>query len=224
MPLIETINLKKTYTAGKNIQTDALRGVSLQIAEGEFLAIAGPSGSGKSSLLNLIGALDTPSEGTILIDNQDISGIGSQELAAFRLRHIGFVFQAYNLINTLTAVENVEYVMLLQGVSQRVRETRSEEILKRVGLSGYINRFPNEMSGGQQQRVAVARAMAAEPRVILADEPTANLDSRTAQELLNLMAELNQEKGITFVFSTHDRLIMEQAKRLITLKDGVIAP
>ncbi|MFA5260949.1 MAG: ABC transporter ATP-binding protein [Candidatus Omnitrophota bacterium] len=224
MALIETINLKKTYTIGKNVRTDALRGVSLQIAEGEFLAIAGPSGSGKSSLLNLIGALDTPTDGMVLLDNQDIAGINSQELAAFRLHHIGFIFQAYNLINTLTAIENVEYIMLLQGVDQQRRESKSEAILKRVGLADYINRFPHEMSGGQQQRIAVARAMAAEPRVILADEPTANLDSRTAQELLDLMAELNQEKGVTFVFSTHDRLIMERAHRLITLKDGVIIP
>ncbi|HOY08962.1 MAG TPA: ABC transporter ATP-binding protein [Candidatus Omnitrophota bacterium] len=222
MALLETIHLKKTYTIGKNIQTDALRGVSLQIAEGEFLAIAGPSGSGKSSLLNLIGALDTPTAGTVLLDNQNISEINSQELAAFRLHHIGFIFQAYNLINTLTAVENVEYIMLLQGVNRRTRESKSEAILERVGLADYINRFPQEMSGGQQQRIAVARAMAAEPRVILADEPTANLDSKTAQDLLDLMAELNREKGVTFVFSTHDQLIMERAHRLITLKDGVI--
>ncbi len=224
MALIETIQLKKTYTTGDNVLTDALRGVSLQIAEGEFLAIAGPSGSGKSSLLNLMGALDTPTAGTVLLDNQNISEINSQDLAAFRLHHIGFIFQAYNLINTLTAVENVEYVMLLQGVDQRTRESRSEAILDRVGLADYMNRFPHEMSGGQQQRIAVARAMAAEPRVVLADEPTANLDSKTAQELLDLMAELNREKGITFVFSTHDRLIMERAQRLITLKDGVIIP
>ncbi|HQO57920.1 MAG TPA: ABC transporter ATP-binding protein [Candidatus Omnitrophota bacterium] len=224
MALIETIQLKKTYTTGNNVRTDALRGVSLQIAEGEFLAIAGPSGSGKSSLLNLMGALDTPTSGTVLLDNQNISEINSQDLAAFRLHHIGFIFQAYNLINTLTAVENVEYVMLLQGVDQHTRESRSEAILERVGLADYMNRFPHEMSGGQQQRIAVARAMAAEPRVVLADEPTANLDSKTAQELLDLMAELNREKGITFVFSTHDRLIMERAQRLITLKDGVIIP
>jgi len=161
MALIETIQLKKTYTTGNNVRTDALRGVSLQIAEGEFLAIAGPSGSGKSSLLNLMGALDTPTSGTVLLDNQNISEINSQDLAAFRLHHIGFIFQAYNLINTLTAVENVEYVMLLQGVDQHTRESRSEAILERVGLADYMNRFPHEMSGGQQQRIAVARAMSA---------------------------------------------------------------
>ncbi len=222
MALIETKNLKKVYTIGKNIRAEALRGINLQITEGEFTAIAGPSGSGKSSLLNIIGALDTPTEGLILHDGQDVSQKTPKQLASFRLRHIGFVFQAYNLINTLTALENVEYIMLLQGVSWHTRQKRSKEILKRVGLNDYIHRFPNEMSGGQQQRVAVARAMAAEPRIILADEPTANLDSKTAQELLNLMLELNDEKKITFVFSTHDSLIMERAKRLVILKDGVI--
>ena len=224
MPLLETVNLTKTYVSGKNLQTTALQGVSLQVAEGEFLAIAGPSGSGKSSLLNIIGALDLPSSGAVFIDGQNLSGISSQGLADFRLRHIGFVFQSYNLINTLTAFENVEYIMLLQGIDPRTREARADAMLARVGLAGYLDRFPYEMSGGQQQRVAVARALAAEPRVILADEPTANLDSKTAQELLALMAELNQEKGMTCVFSTHDRMIMDRAQRLITLKDGVIVP
>lgn len=222
MSLIETHNLRKTYTLGKSVKTEALRGVNLHIEKGEFLAIAGPSGSGKSSLLNLIGALDTPSEGSILLDGQDLSKLKSRQLAELRLNKIGFVFQAYNLINTLTALENVEYIMLLQGVNRIDRRRRAVEVLARVGLGDYTNRFPNEMSGGQQQRVAVARSLAAEPRMILADEPTANLDSRTAQSLLDLMAELNGEKGITFIFSTHDQMIMDRAKRLVMLKDGAI--
>ena len=222
MALIETRDLKKIYVSGKGITTEALRGISLTIDSGEFLAIAGPSGSGKSSLLNLLGALDFPSSGAVLHEGRTTGDIPSSQLADFRLHHIGFIFQAYNLINTLTALENVEYIMLLQGVEKRTRHQRAVNMLERVGLGEFLNRFPNQMSGGQQQRVAVARAIVAEPRVILADEPTANLDSKTSQGLLGLMAELNEEKGMTFVFSTHDQMIMDRAKRLIILKDGMI--
>ncbi|KHE90607.1 MAG: ABC transporter ATP-binding component [Candidatus Scalindua brodae] len=203
--------------------TEALGGVNLSIEKGDFTAIAGPSGSGKSTLLNLIGALDSPTRGSIFYENIDITKIPLNKLALFRLEEIGYVFQAYNLINTLTAIENVEYVMLLQGISNQIRRKKSIEILKRVGLEPYIHRFPNEMSGGQQQRVAVARAIVAEPKVVMADEPTANLDSKTAENLLDLMKELNEEKGITFVFSTHDQMIMSKARKLILLKDGKIA-
>lgn len=202
--------------------TEALRGVNLTIEKGDFIAIAGPSGSGKSTLLNLIGALDTPTKGTIFYENTDITKIPISRLALFRLKEIGFVFQAYNLINTLTAIENVEYVMLLQGISNHTRRRKSIEILKRVGLESYIHRYPTEMSGGQQQRVAVARAIVSEPKIVMADEPTANLDSKTAESLLDLMKKLNEEKGITFVFSTHDQMIMSKAGKLIILKDGKI--
>ena len=223
MALIEVQNLRKTYTFGRGVLTEALRGVDLSIESGEFLAIAGPSGSGKSSLLNIMGGLDTPSSGAVIHNGEDITGRPIRDLAGFRLRHIGFVFQAYNLINTLTALENVEYIMLLQGRDARARRQQATQVLARVGLADYLHRFPYEMSGGQQQRVAVARAMAAEPAVILADEPTANLDSKTAESLLGLMLELNQEKGMTFIFSTHDQMIMRMARRLVLLKDGVIA-
>lgn len=220
--LIKTVNLTKVYTVNGSIQTPALQGVDLVIEKGEFTVIAGPSGSGKTSLLNLLGALDTPTSGSIFYEDSDITKIALSELSGFRLRKIGFVFQAYNLINTLTALENVEYIMLLQGISADTRRKKATDVLTRVGLGGYINRFPNQMSGGQQQRVAVARSIAALPMVVLADEPTANLDSKTAESLIELMRELNQEKGITFIFSTHDKMVMDKAKRLIHLHDGKV--
>ncbi|MDP1853754.1 MAG: ABC transporter ATP-binding protein [Candidatus Omnitrophota bacterium] len=220
--LIKTINLTKTYTIDGDIQTPALRGVDIVIDKGEFVAIAGPSGSGKTSLLNLLGALDTPTSGSIFYEDIDITKIALNALSGFRLTQIGFVFQAYNLINTLTALENVEYIMLLKGVSADIRRKKAVDILARVGLGDYINRFPRHMSGGQQQRVAVARSIAAEPKVVLADEPTANLDSKTAESLIELMKELNAEKGITFIFSTHDKMVMDKAKRLINLHDGKV--
>jgi len=223
MSLITVKDLKKTYMAGGDILTEALKGVSLQIEEKAFMAIAGPSGSGKSSLLHLIGGLDAASSGTVtFFDQYDLSKLNSHQLAHFRLHHIGFVFQAYNLINTLTARENVEYIMLLKGASAADRKAQAEEMLRRVGLKDHVNRFPSQLSGGQQQRVAVARAIAAAPKVVLADEPTANLDSTTSKELIALMRELNEEKNISFIFSTHDPLIMEEAKQLIKLKDGRI--
>lgn len=222
MALIKIENVSKIYTTGRNILTPALQEISLEIHSREFTAIAGPSGSGKSSLLHLIGALDAPSSGKIFYEQADLTSMPPDELSNFRRDHIGFVFQAYNLINTLTALENVEYIMLLQGISYNKRREKAEELLKRMGLNDYLNRFPNEMSGGQQQRVAIARALAAEPKIILADEPTANLDSKTADSLLNLMMELNQEQGVTFLFSTHDASILNKAKRIINLKDGKI--
>ncbi len=222
MALIEIKNLNKTYVTGKNISTTGLDGINLNFERKEFTAIAGPSGSGKSSLLHLIGALDVPTSGHILYDGTDVTTLPPDKLSDFRRDHIGFVFQAYNLINTLTALENVEYIMLLQNVSPQKRQQKAAELLKRMNMEKYLNRFPNEMSGGQQQRVAIARALAAEPKVILADEPTANLDSKTANSLMELMMELNRELEMTFIFSTHDSLILEKAKKVIHLKDGKV--
>jgi len=222
MPLIEIKQLTKSYREFCGVETPALRGIDLAIDRGGFVAIAGPSGSGKTTLLNLIGALDKPTAGAILYESQDIVPIPVQNLSAFRLRNIGFIFQSYNLINTLTALENVEYVLLLQNRDKALRRAKSEEMLRRVGLGEFINRRPAQMSGGQQQRVAVARALVAEPKVILADEPTANLDSLTAANLLDLMKELNKEKGITFIFSTHDKMVMEKADKVFSIKDGKI--
>ncbi|PIQ89456.1 MAG: macrolide ABC transporter ATP-binding protein [Candidatus Omnitrophica bacterium CG11_big_fil_rev_8_21_14_0_20_42_13] len=219
--LIQIRNLTKIYKVD-SIETPALRGINLDIERGEFLTIAGPSGSGKTSLLNIIGGLDTLTSGAVLYENTDITKISISRLASFRLKQIGFVFQAYNLINTLTAVENVEYVMLLQGVDVKTRRQRAVSMLERVGLGEYIKRFPNEMSGGQQQRVAVARAIAAHPKVVLADEPTANLDSKSGEALIGLMRQLNEEKNITFIFSTHDKMVMDKAKRQVFIRDGEI--
>ncbi len=222
MALIRVENLSKTYITGKNIETPALRDINLTIDDRDFVALAGTSGSGKTTLLNLLGSLDKPSSGSIFYEQQNIAQLNEQQVADFRLNQVGFIFQAYNLINTLTALENVEYIMLLQGVPAAERLDRSRDILKRVGIEKYINNFPNQMSGGQQQRVAVARAIVARPKVILADEPTANLDSRTAENLLDLMLELNQERQTTFVFSTHDPMVMDKVKRIVKLKDGEI--
>ena len=221
MSLLEVKNLKKMYYQGK-MEVPALRGVDLKIEKGEFTAIAGPSGSGKTTLLNHISGLDRPTDGEIILDNQNIGKLSDSELAKIRLYKIGFIFQSYNLIPVLTAIENVEFVMLLQGIDPETRKKKALAILKEVGLEEYINRRPLDLSGGQQQRVAVARAIVSEPAIVIADEPTANLDSVTASDLLKTMKRLNQEKGITFIFSTHDRLVMEQAQRLILLKAGVV--
>jgi putative ABC transport system ATP-binding protein len=222
MPLIQIINVSKIYVSGKNILTKALEDINMTFESQGFTVIAGPSGSGKSSLLHLIGALDSPTQGKILYEGEDITLLNPDALAAFRRHHIGFVFQAYNLINTLTALENVEYIMLLQGIPLRERQKKAADLLQRVGLGDYIHRFPNEMSGGQQQRVAIARAVAAHPKVVLADEPTANLDSKTAEALVDLMLALNEQQGITFIFSTHDPLVMNKARVVVHLKDGRI--
>jgi putative ABC transport system ATP-binding protein len=222
MKLIEIKGITKAYVEKSGVTTDALRGINLDIERGSFLSIAGPSGSGKTTLLNLIGALDKPTLGEILFDGQNITTMPIAALAEFRLRKIGFVFQAYNLFNTLTALENIEYVLLLQGARPEEYRRRAAELIERVGLTGCGGKRPNQLSGGQQQRVAVARALASNPEVILADEPTANLDSHTASDLIDLMRDLNTEQNVTFVFSTHDKMVMEKAKRLILLRDGKI--
>ncbi len=220
--IIEITDLTKTYQQGK-VKVEALRGVDLNIEAGEFTAICGPSGSGKTTLLNLIGALDSPTAGHVKVGGRDLAGMKAGELAKLRLNKVGFVFQAYNLVPVLSAWENAEFVMLLQHVPAAERTKRLTELFKRVGLEGMEKRRPAELSGGQQQRVAVARAVAAKPELVLADEPTANLDSATGSALLDMMRELNEEQGVTFVFSTHDQRVMDRAKRIIVLEDGKIA-
>ncbi|WP_396587605.1 ABC transporter ATP-binding protein [Bermanella sp. R86510] len=219
--IIETRELTRHFGKGETL-VKALDGISLTIQQGEFTALVGPSGSGKSTLLHLIGGLDEPTSGQILLDGHNISDMNETQLSRFRRDHIGFIFQAYNLIPVLNVAENIEYIMLLQGIEKQTRQKKISTILKRVGLEGKEGRLPSQLSGGQQQRVAVARAMVSEPRIILADEPTANLDSQTGSDLIALMRELNQEQGMTFVFSTHDLKIMEQADRLVHLQDGLI--
>ena len=221
MSIIKTSNLYKYYGA-EETTVKAVDGVSFEIERGEFTAIIGPSGSGKTTLLHLIGGLDTPDQGEIKLSDQKIAGMRGNQLSDFRRDHIGFIFQAYNLIPVLTASENIEYIMLLQGVEKQERKKRVEQILEIVGLSGLGDRRPAKLSGGQQQRVAVARAMVSKPDIILADEPTANLDSKTGTKLLEVMRDLNKEFQMTFVFSTHDEKIMDLATRLIHLRDGII--
>lgn len=218
-PLIRLRRVSKIYPLGTQ-RVVALDGVSLQIESGEFTVFAGPSGSGKTTLLNLVGCLDQPTEGAVLIDDRDVGRRTVRELADFRLRHIGFIFQSYNLIPVLTAAENAEFTLMLQKVPKADRRRRIEALFAELGIGGLEDRRPNDLSGGQQQRVAVARAMAANPRVILADEPTANLDSKTSEDLLRLMRRLNQEQGTTFLFSSHDPQVIELARRVIRLKDG----
>ena len=200
----------------------ALDGVDLQVERGEFLAIAGPSGSGKSTLLNIIGALDSPDSGEVTVEGKALGSMSSSQLAALRRDRIGFIFQAYNLNPVLTVLENTEYVMVLQKKPASERAKLAVDILKEVGLGDMLDRRPTQLSGGQQQRVAVARAIASSPAIVLADEPTANLDSTTGQELLDMMERLNRERGVTFVFSTHDPEVMSRASRLVRLRDGAI--
>jgi len=219
--VIQTQNLSRYFGEGETL-VKALDDVSVTITQGEFTAIIGPSGSGKSTLLQLIGGLDRPSHGQVMLDQQDISHMSGNELSDFRRDHIGFIFQAYNLIPVLSAQENVEYIMLLQGVSEADRKQRVRAMLNEVGLKGMENRRPAQLSGGQQQRVAVARAMVSKPSIILADEPTANLDTHTGASLLDMMKHLNETENMTFVFSTHDPKIMERAKRIIRLEDGKV--
>jgi putative ABC transport system ATP-binding protein len=221
MNVIETNNLVKTYHQG-DLEVRALNDVSIHFKQGEFTAIVGPSGSGKTTFLNAIGGLDTPTTGTVMINDTDITQLKSNQLIDFRLKNIGFVFQAYNLIPVLTAKENVEFIMLMQGASSSKRGTRAKELLESVGLSEQINRRPGQLSGGQQQRVAVARALASKPQFVLADEPTANLDSTSTTNLLDIMHRLNQEENMTFIFSTHDQRVIDRAKRVITLEDGKV--
>lgn len=221
MNIIKLTNLIKDYDK-HGIVVRAIRGIDLDIAKGEFVAIAGPSGSGKTTLLNIIGGLDQPTSGTVMVGGEFINDFSPKKLSDLRLRKIGFIFQAYNLIPVLTSIENVEYILLLQGVGKKERFKRSTAILKEVGLQNEIHRRPHELSGGQQQRVAVARAIVSEPDIVLADEPTANLDQKTGSTLLYLMSDLNINMGITFLFSSHDKMVMERARRLIQLTDGVI--
>ena len=221
MNVIETNKLAKTYQQGE-VQVNALNDVSINFEQGEFTAIVGPSGSGKTTFLNAIGGLDIPDSGKVIINSTDITELKSNQLIDFRLRNIGFVFQAYNLIPVLTAKENVEFIMLMQGDSVKERISRAEELLHAVGLSQQMDRRPGQLSGGQQQRVAVARALASKPQFVLADEPTANLDSSSTANLLDIMYELNQNENMTFIFSTHDQRVIDRAKRIITLEDGKV--
>lgn len=219
--IIQIENVSRVY--GTNgVEVKALSSLNLSIHKGEFTAIAGPSGSGKTTLLNIISGLDVPTSGKVILAGKEVSRMKGGELSDFRRDHIGFIFQSYNLIPVLSVRENIEYVMLLQGISESERSARVSAILEDVGLAGMEKRRPNELSGGQQQRVAVARAMVTQPDIILADEPTANLDSHTGASLLDMMRDLNVSRGMTFVFSTHDGMIMERARRLVMLKDGAI--
>ena len=221
MKIIEIKNLHKVYT-DNSVSVNALNGINLEFEEGEFSAIVGPSGSGKTTLLNIIGGLDDATQGTVLIDNVEINQLSARKLTDFRMKNIGFVFQAYNLIPVLTAGENVEFIMQLQGAGKKERENRTRELLQAVGLGEMTDRRPSKLSGGQQQRVAVARALASKPKFVLADEPTANLDSKSTENLLDIMEQLNKEEKITFIFSTHDARVVAKARRVITLEDGKI--
>jgi len=219
--IIKAINVSKVYHK-TTIPVHAVNQLSLSIEEGEFTAIVGPSGCGKTTLLNILGGLDQPTEGKVEVDGTDISNMKDSELIDFRLRNIGFVFQAYNLIPVLTALENVEFIMLLQKRGKKERHDRAMELLERMDIADKANSKPSQLSGGQQQRVAVARALASKPRFILADEPTANLDSSSTNNLLDLMAKMNEEQKATFIFSTHDQRVMDKARRIVTLEDGTI--
>ncbi len=219
--IVRIAGVSKVYRQDA-LAVHALKNIDLLIEQGDFVALVGPSGSGKTTLLNLIGGLDQPSTGRIWLGDQEMTRLSKSALSTVRLRKIGFVFQEYNLIPVLSALENVEYVMLLQGIHEAERKARAMALLHELGLAGLEQRRPHELSGGQQQRVAVARAIAAEPLIVLPDEPTANLDSTSGAILLDLMRKLNDEKGITFIFSTHDPMVMQRAKRIIRLKDGEI--
>ncbi len=221
MNVIKATDIFKTYT-NTAVPVPALNGVSLTIEEGEFTAIVGPSGCGKTTLLNILGGLDHPTSGTVQVAGTDITGMSDKDLIKFRLWHIGFVFQAYNLIPVLTNKENVEFIMLLQKQPKAAREQRALELLQQMDIADKADLRPSEVSGGQQQRVAVARALASRPRVILADEPTANLDSKSTTNLLDMMARMNREEQATFVFSTHDQRVIDKARRVITLEDGKV--
>jgi putative ABC transport system ATP-binding protein len=219
--LLSLHDVSKTYRQGE-VVVQALQGIDLEIEKGEFVALVGPSGSGKTTLLNVIGGLDTPTSGSIKLNGTDVTELKESQLSGFRLFQLGFVFQAYNLVPVLSALENVELIMVLQGRSAEERRERAVHYLKLVGLEKVMNRRPSALSGGQQQRVAVARALAAGPRLVLADEPTANLDSENATALLHIMHRLSHDEKTTFLFSTHDVRVMERAERIITLHDGKI--
>ncbi|MDA9555439.1 ABC transporter ATP-binding protein [Pelobium sp.] len=219
--VIDAHNISKVYNP-ESIPVYAVNNVHLHVLKGEFTALVGPSGSGKTTLLNLIGGLDKPNEGQIFINQKDITQLSANELIDFRLKNIGFVFQSFNLIPVLTAKENVEFIMQLQGTEKTKREARVKQLFKQIELNDKLDSRPSELSGGQQQRVAVARALASKPKFVLADEPTANLDSKSAANLLDIMAKLNKEEQITFIFSTHDQRVIDRARRVITLVDGKI--
>ncbi len=221
MSIIEIKNLTKIYD-GAGLEVKAVNGIDLNFEKGEFAAIVGPSGSGKTTLLNMLGGLDHPTSGEVFVDGQNIWDLKSRKLTDFRMNNIGFVFQSYNLIPVLTAKENVEFIMHLQGKSKKERNSRTLELLKAVGLEERMNSRPSKLSGGQQQRVAVARALASKPKFILADEPTANLDSKSTETLLDIMGNLNKEENITFIFSTHDARVVKKARRVITIEDGKV--
>jgi len=220
MKVIETKNLEKIFDGP--VPLKAVNNVDLTIEDGEFTAVVGPSGSGKTTLLNMVGGLDRPTGGVAIVNGQDLNELSENELIDFRLKNIGFVFQSYNLIPVLTAKENTEFIMLLQDIKKEIRDERVEALLKEVGLEDKMDQRPSQLSGGQQQRVAVARALASKPSFILADEPTANLDSTSTSNLLDIMEQLNKEEGITFIFSTHDQRVIDRARRVITLVDGQI--
>jgi putative ABC transport system ATP-binding protein len=220
-PVIRTVELIRTYKTG-SIETPALRGVDFELGRGEFTAVAGPSGSGKSTLLHLLGGLDRPTSGEIYLDGVSLSSLSRDALSRLRLERIGFVFQAYNLIPVLTVLENTAFVLELRGIALKERIARARKILGELGIEKYANQFPSRISGGEQQRVAVARAVVAEPSIVLADEPTANLDSKTSLELIDLMRHLNSEHAGTFFFATHDSRLLDRVNRLVTLEDGRI--
>lgn len=221
MSIIETQEITRTYNMDK-VPVYALRGINLKINKGEFTAIVGASGCGKTTLLNAIGGLDKPTSGKVIIDGTTITELSDKKMIQFRKNNIGFVFQAYNLIPVLTAAENAEFVLLLQHRNKEERQKRIKDLFDKIGIGEEMNKFPAEMSGGQQQRVAVARALASKPAFVLADEPTANLDSIATNELLDVMKQLNEQEGITFIFATHDQRVINKAKRVITLEDGKI--
>lgn len=222
MNIVECKNVKKTYQQGKT-DVQALNGVSLIVDKGGFLALAGPSGSGKTTLLNIIGGLDAVDSGSVTVDGNTLEDMNQSQLADLRLKKVGFVFQAYNLVPVLSALENVEFVMQLQGVGSAERRERATSILNDVGLEDKYDSRPAELSGGQQQRVAVARAIVSNPSIVLADEPTANLDSKTGKGLLKMMRQMNETKNVTFIFSTHDRMVMNFSRRLVKIRDGQVA-
>jgi putative ABC transport system ATP-binding protein len=222
MNFLSIQNVKKVFNAGSERESRALKGIDLQIGKEEFIVISGPSGSGKSTLLNIVGGLDSPSEGNVTLEGTEITGMEENDLALFRRENIGFVFQAYNLIPVLTVKENIEYVMRLSGYPQSECDARVLEVAKELDIDAYLDKLPDHLSGGQQQRVAVARAVASKPKLILADEPTANLDTKNGEKLMELMRRLNEEEKVTIIFSSHDPVVIERARRSIVLRDGEV--
>ena len=222
MNFLSIKNVKKVFNEGTETESWALKGVDLEIHKEEFVVISGPSGSGKSTLLNIVGGLDTPSEGSVALEGTPITAMAESELALFRREHVGFVFQAYNLIPVLTVRENIAYIMRLMGRSQKACDARVLEVAKALDIDAYLDKLPDHLSGGQQQRVAVARAVASKPKLILADEPTANLDTKNGEKLMELMRRLNEEEKVTIIFSSHDPVVIDRARRSIVLRDGEV--